>query len=59
MPYVIMVRKKTKTEALELDVVDALNVVKARMARRREYANLGRLPTYSDAIRELLRRSGF
>ena len=53
-----MVRKKTKTEALEVDVIDSLNAVKAQMARRKEYANLGRLPTYSDAVRELLRRSG-
>lgn len=55
----VMVRKRTRTEALDIDVIDALAEVKGRLARRKEWATRGRMPTYSDAIRELLRKGGY
>ena len=53
--------RKTKTEALKPDVLDALDDVKARILSERLASDRdkGKYPSYSEAIRYLLEKEGF
>ena len=57
----MMSNRKTKTEALKPDVLDALDDVKARILSERLASDRdkGKYPSYSEAIRYLLEKEGF
>lgn len=57
----MMSMRKTKTEALKPDVLDALDDVKARILSERLASDRdkGKYPSYSEAIRYLLEKEGF
>ena len=57
----MMSMRKTKTEALKPDVLDALDGVKARILSERLASDRdkGKYPSYSEAIRYLLEKEGF
>ena len=56
-----MSSRKTKTEALKPDVLDALDRVKIRILEERLASgrDKGKYPSYSEAIRYLLEKEGF
>ena len=46
--------RKTKTEALDLDVLKRLNVLRLELANVRSGHRLAKMPTYSDCVKYLL-----
>ena len=50
---------RKKTEALDVDVVDALHVIRLELAQKGNGWGKSRLPSYSDAVRHLLEREGY
>lgn len=57
----MMSSRKTKTEALKPDVLDALDRVKIRILEERLASDRekGKYPSYDRAIRYLLEKEGF
>lgn len=63
MVYICMVSKnrnrKTRTEALSVDVADRLHAIRVELAKRGNGWGTSRLPSYSEAVRYLLDKEGF
>lgn len=57
----MMSMRKTKTEALKPDVLDALDNVKIQILKDRVASDRdkGKYPSYDEAIRYLLEKEGF
>ena len=51
--------RKTKTEALDLDVLKRLNVLRLELANMGSGHRLAKMPTYSDCVKYLLDKEGF
>ena len=51
--------RKTKTEALSVDVVDALHLIRISLAQKGNGWGKSRLPSYSEAVRFLLEKEGY
>lgn len=51
--------RKTKTEALSVDVVDALHQIRIALAQKGNGWGKSRLPSYSEAVRFLLEKEGY
>ena len=51
--------RKTKTEALSADVVDALHSIRLELAQKGNGWGKSRLPSYSEAVRFLLEKEGY